>query len=109
MALTNPIEQFFRSEGSKISKFSELFKGNDDFIDQMSEVNANEIRMLVTLHETDRFLLDNGLRSPVYASYANKFLRLMVSKDRKSRAEYVDVHKAEEQRLKLTGEGLKLP
>lgn len=112
--LSNPVEEYFKDEGSKDSRFSELFKGNDEFIDQMTELDVNDIKLMLTLHENDRHLLSKyGLRSPVFASYMQKFMRLMVSKDRKSRGEYVDVHKAELQQeqhnpaLSLTGTRLK--
>ena len=97
MKLSNPIEQFFRSEGNKISKYSELFKGNDDFIDQMTELSHDEVRGCMVLLTNDEFLRAQKIR-PIYGGIVQKFMRLQVSKDRKSRGEYVSVHKGEEER-----------
>lgn len=96
--MTNPIEEYFRDESNKLTKFSELFKGNDDFIDQMSEVSDQQIVLMLSLHETDRYLSSLGIQ-PVFASYMHKFLRLQVSKDRKSRGEYVEVNKPDKREL----------
>ena len=94
--LNNPIEEYFDSDQSKISKYSELFKGNDEFIDQMTELSDRDIKLALVLYMNDEYLLNrHKMDSPIYAGYLQKFMRLMVSKDRKSRGEYVDVHKAE--------------
>lgn len=93
----NPIEEYFRAQDGNVSKFSELFKGNDEFIDQMTELSDADIRRINTLAYTDAYLREKGIR-PVFGVYTHKFMRLMVSRNRKSRGEYVDVHKGELQR-----------
>lgn len=102
----NPIEEYFAKDASKLSKYSELFKGNDDFIDQMTELSSEEIRLLLALNENNAFLSSLGIR-PVFSGLSQKFMRLQVSKERKSRMEYVDVHKADEMRTqkKIDGPG----
>ena len=90
----NPIEQYIANQEGNTSKFSELFKGNDDFIDQMSELTDDNIRQILTLSMNDKYLSEHGIK-PIFDYYTHKFMRLMVSKDRKSRSEYVDVHKGE--------------
>lgn len=106
--LPNPIDQFLTAEASKVSKYSELFKGNDDFIDQMSEVTHDEVRSLTALMVNDEFLESLGI-GPVFDVYVHHFLRLQVSKDRKSRQEYVDVHKAQQQMLEAANLQKELP
>lgn len=102
----NPIDRFFTTEAGKVSKFSELFRGNDDFIDQMSELSQVQIQLVNALDYTDGFLRELEI-PPLFSPLTHKFMRLQVSKDRKSRGEYVEVNKAEEQRER-EGAGQKL-
>ena len=92
--LVNPIDQYFSDKAGHVSKFSELFKGNDDFIDQMTELSEEDIGDIGTLNLNDRYLARRGFR-PAFADYTHKFMRLQVSKERKSRGEYVNVHNAD--------------
>lgn len=90
----NPVEQYFIDNRDKKNKYSELFTGNDDYIDQMTDLEHADIRDIASLHLMDRYIQKKGLK-PVFLPYYHKFMRLMVSHDRKSRLEYVDVHKAD--------------
>ena len=92
--LVNPIDEYFTDKAGHVSKFSELFKGNDDFIDQMTELSDKDIVDIGTLNLNDRYLMRRGFR-PAFADYTHKYMRLMVSKERKSRGEYVEVHNAD--------------
>lgn len=94
MEKKNPIEEYLLGEGQGEKNFSELFKADDDYVDQMTDLTPQEIRHIATLFENDRFLYAKGIE-PVYGHYTNKLMRLLISKERKSRAEYVDVNKAE--------------
>ena len=91
----NPIEEFFIAQEGANSKYSELFKGNDKFIDQMTELSDKDIRDILVLQTNDKYLLGRGI-DPIFGFYTHKFMRLMVSRNRKSREEYVNVHKADE-------------
>ena len=90
--LPDHIDQYFTSVANSVSKYSELFKGNEEFIDQMTELSHDELRLCLALLETHKFLDSVGIESP-YLEYVFTFMRLQVSKDRQSRKEYVDVHK----------------
>lgn len=93
----NPIEEYFTKNSSEMnSRNSELFKGNDEFIDQMTELTHNEIRNVLTLTHNDMYLKKFNIK-PVFSDFAHKFMRLQVSKDRKSRQEFVEVNKKDEE------------
>lgn len=95
----NPIEEYFNKEGNQSRVGSELFKGNDDFIDQMTELSSQEVRFINTLNYNDQYLKKRlGNSQPIFNPLTHKFMRLMVSHQRKSREEFVSVHKAEEMR-----------
>ncbi len=61
----------------------------------MTELNSDQIVNLSVLDLNDEYFVQKGIR-PLFGKYSKKFMRLMVSKERKSRGEYVDVHKSNE-------------
>lgn len=91
----NPIEEYFDKEGGGKGFATELFKAGDDVIDQKTELTSDEVRHINTLAFTDQYLKSRGIRRPIYEKYYLKFMRLMVSHERKSRKEYVDVNKSD--------------
>jgi hypothetical protein len=94
--LKNPIAEYLKHEGAKSSRGSELFRGNDDFIDQMTELEDSEVKNALTLTMNDHVFMKRGvIGTPVYDRYLHSFMRFMVSKDRKSRGEFVEVQRAE--------------
>lgn len=99
--LPNHIEEYFTSEANKISRHAELFKADDDGIDQKTELSHDEIRICLALLETEKFLNTLGIKG-VYSQAVTTFMRLQVSKDRQSRKEYVEVQKNEA--VEVTGD-----
>jgi|SRR6056297_522957 len=95
----NPIEEYFKDRVSSDElKRSDLFSADDDDIDLKTELSEKRIVLINTLHETDIFLLKRGLK-PVFKSYYEKQLRLLISKDRQSRKEFVDVEKDKKEEI----------
>jgi len=94
----NPIEEYFKDRGTAELKRDELFEADDENIDIKTDLTEQRIVLVNTLHENDLFLMDRGLK-PVFKSYYEKHLRLLISKDRKSREEFVDVNKAKKDEL----------
>lgn len=88
----NPIEEYFKDGAKARNTHSELFDVSEKDIDTKTDLDINRIVLINTLHENDLFLMEKGLK-PVFRSYYEKHLRLLISKDRKSRTEYVDVNK----------------
>jgi len=88
----NHIEEYFKDTGAEVLKKNELFDADDENIDIKTDLTEARIALVNTLHENDLFLVSRGLK-PVFKSYYEKHLRLLISKDRKSRGEFVDVEK----------------
>ncbi len=88
----NIVEEYFKDMGHSQLKKNELFDGNEEEIDIKTDLNEKKITLINTLHENDKFLQDRGLK-PVFKSYYEKHMRLLISRDRKSRSEFVDVEK----------------
>jgi hypothetical protein len=83
----NAVEQNQQTRSSK-----ELFSAEDEDIDLKTDIDHNEIRNIATLHVNDMYLKSIGLK-PVFNKYHHKFMRLVISKDRKSRQEFVNLNK----------------
>lgn len=94
----NPIEEYFKDTGSQILKKSEVFEADEDNIDIKTDLTEEQINIVNTLHENDLFLKSRGLK-PVFKTYYEKHLRLLVSKNRKSREEFVEVNKNKKEEI----------
>lgn len=90
----NPIEEYYKDQGHQDLKKNELFEAEDEDIDLKTDLETNRIVLINTLHENDLFLMQRGLK-PVFKSYYEKHMRLLISKERKSRSEFVEVRKSE--------------
>lgn len=88
----NQIEEYFKDSGASALKKNELFDGEESQIDIKTELSEQKIVLINTLHENDIFLESKGLK-PLFKSYYEKHMRLLISKDRKSRGEFVEVEK----------------
>lgn len=85
----NHIEEYF-SKNENL-KGNDLFRIDDKNVDLKTELTENETRFINTLKLNDDFLERQGL-IPIYKNYYKNLLRLLVSKERKGRREYVEVH-----------------
>jgi len=94
----NPIEEYFKDTGSQVLKKSEVFEADDENVDIKTDLTEQQIVLVNTLHENDLFLMERGLK-PVFKSYYDKYLRLLVSKNRESRKEFVEVNKSKKEEL----------
>lgn len=92
----NVIEEYFKDTGAHTLKKNELFDAGDD-IDIKTDLTHEQITLINTLHENDLFLAEKGLK-PVFNSYYEKHMRLLISKERKSRGEFVDVERGRKER-----------
>ena len=94
--LSNPIEEYLVAIDKQGHKFDQLLteKGEDiSAVDMKTELSEDEVKLCTALLYNDDYLASKGIR-PVYGSYVQRFMRLQVSKNRQSRKEYVDVHRA---------------
>lgn len=90
------IQEYFKNkESSKEAVQSrELFTADEDNIDLKTDIDEKEIRKIATLTHNDKILESNGL-NPIFSKYLIKIMRLKVSKERKSRAEFVGLSSTE--------------
>lgn len=100
----NHIEEYFlKSEGnSKDFASKELFK--DENIEVRTDINNNEIILINKLIFNDDFLLNKGL-NPVFKKFYKNLMKLKISKDRKSRQEFVSINKEDKTDDVLNGMG----
>src|SRR6056297_508662 len=90
----NPIEEYFTKveKDSKNIASKQLFSGDDEDIDFKTDLTESDIKNINTLHMNDNYLKNIGL-NPVFKNYYTKFMRLVISKNRKSRQEFVNLNK----------------
>jgi len=88
------IEEYFAEvEGSKQAMHSrELFNADNENIDLKTDLSNDEINLIAGLKFNDLFLKSKGLK-PLFMNYYINYMRLKVSKDRKSREEFVNINK----------------
>jgi len=96
--MSNHIEEYFQNTETGASRVSrELFnvgKDNTD-IDFKTDLTLNEIKDITSLHFNDEYLVSIGLPA-MYKPFYQKYMRLVISKDRKSRGEFVAINKADQ-------------
>ncbi|MGV9141418.1 MAG: hypothetical protein ACOC1X_00610 [Promethearchaeota archaeon] len=88
------IEEYFaKTEGSdKAMNSRQIFEADDNNIDLKTELSDKEIALITTLKFNDMILQNKGLKA-VFSNYYNKYMRLKVSRERKSREEFVNLNK----------------
>jgi len=90
--------------GNNRSLGQELFDVNDDDLDFKTDLTEEKINHITSLFETDLFFIKIGLK-PLFKSYYEKYMRLMVSRKRQGRTEFVDVNKNKREELPLNMQG----
>lgn len=102
--LPNHIKEYVDSIGNE-EKFLELFEAKDDNVDLRTDLELPEIIVLNKLRTFIIFLKERDLDT-MYTQFFTSYLRLKISNERKSRGEFVDIHRKErfEQNLKRYGD-----
>lgn len=94
----NHIDEYFVSQGMNnnqdklISK--ELFKAEKEDVDVKTDLSIHEIVLINKIHFMNDMLLDCKLDG-IYTDFLNRYQRLKISLDRKSRGEFVSMNKGE--------------
>lgn len=93
--MSNHIEEYFAqsSENKDVLTSKELFRADPDNVDIKTDLSWQEIVLINKLMFNDSLLKSKGL-TPVYKDFINRYLRLKISLDRKSRGEFVDMNRA---------------
>jgi len=94
------IRDYFSSkEGNEQALVSkELFSigKNGEQLDFKTDLTIDEIKDITSLAFNDIYLESIGLNK-VFTTFSTKYMRLVISKDRKSRGEFVQLNKRESQ------------
>lgn len=89
----NPhFEEYFNklSDNESVKLGKEIFKADRDDVDIKTDLNSKEIYHINALKMIDKELEQFGIGS-VFNSFYDDYFRLKISKDRKSRGEFVKV------------------
>ncbi len=86
----NHIEEYFSKNETQLG--NELFRIDNKNLPSKTELTDDETKLITVLKMNDIFLESKGL-VPIYMQYYNNFMHLRISKDRKGRTEYVDIHR----------------
>jgi hypothetical protein len=94
--LINPILEYFKSNTEKEeSPFLELFEATDEDVDLRTDLSIQEIIIVNKIMHNCTFLTKK-IKSSIYEDFIYQYLRLKISKDRKSRGEFVDINRRED-------------
>lgn len=100
--LPDHISEYFANQEAVSNRLSrDLFQASDKDVEIKTELNHDEIKIISTLKFNDEYLAGKGLK-PFFMKYYNNYMRLMISKDRKSRQEFVEMNKSEKQESGVT-------
>lgn len=90
--MKNHIEEYLADKlGKETIIGREIFKADKD-IDIKTELKAEEISLISAVMYNNDLLVSRGLK-PVYSNFLRNYMRLKISLDRKSRAEFVNINK----------------
>ena len=94
--MSNHIEEYFAesSEAKEVLTSKELFRAEPEDVDIKTDLGIQEIVLINKLKYNDIFLKSIGLE-PIYKGFLNNYLRLKISNERKSRAEFVDMNRGQ--------------
>lgn len=98
--LPDPIEEYVKDNLGQESTFQDLFEATEENVDLRTEVTWPELVIVNKIKVVDDFIKEK-LGESVYHNFINKYLRLRVSTDRKSRTEFVDINKKDRFQDKL--------
>lgn len=96
--MSNHVEEYFKNEENTSGRLSrELFDVGDKnkALDFKTDLSLNEIKDITSLHYNDEYLLSIGMPA-MFRGFYEKYMRLVISKERKSRAEFVSINKTDQ-------------
>lgn len=94
--LPNRIDEYMKEQesNSKVKTSRELFTAEQKDIDLKTDLSLSDIHNINVLMVNDEILKSCGLKD-VFSMYYSEFMRLKISLDRKSRAEFVTINSEE--------------
>lgn len=94
--MSNHIEEYFAQspQSKEVLTSKELFRADPENTDIKTDLSYQEIILINKLMFNDSLLKSKGLE-PIYKDFINRYLRLKISLDRKSRSEFVDMNRGQ--------------
>lgn len=92
--LINPIEEYVKNNCDKENIFLDLFEANRENVDLRTDLTIQELVIINKIKQNCAFL-KKKIGAEIYGDFVNDYLRLKISMDRKSRAEFVDINRHE--------------
>jgi len=89
---TSIIEEYFDDveQDTQAKAGKQIFNATEEDVDIKTELNAQEIYYINAMKMYDELLQEYGIGS-IFNKFYNTYFRLKISKDRKSRSEFVKV------------------
>lgn len=91
--LENPIEEYFKEGLNGESTFPELFEANKENVDLRTDLITHEAVLIISKLQVDNEFLDEKLNFRLFDALIEHYLRNLVSLERKSRMEFVDINR----------------
>lgn len=95
--ISNHIEEYFaqNTENANVLTARAIFDAKPEDVDIKTDLMHREISLIAGLNEFDRAMKKHHVKQ-VYSKFLEEYLRLKISLDRKSRMEFVDMHRAKD-------------
>jgi len=94
--MKNHIEEYFMDKGEDSRLLTkQLFEADEKDVDIKTDLTDKQIVLINKLKFNNELLKKKGL-NPVFDMFIYNYLRLLISKDRKSRGEFVNVNRQAE-------------
>ena len=92
--LPNHIKEYLANRIGR-TDFIDLFEAESSNVDLRTDLKIEEIILVNIIKMNADYLTNKGIKNNVFETFINQYLRLKISLDRKSRAEFVDINKKE--------------
>jgi hypothetical protein len=95
--MSDHIEEYFvrQGENKEVLTSKELFRADADNVDVKTELDDVEIKIINRMKFNNAYLKSKGLNT-IYTDVINNYLRLKISRERKSRVEFVDMNRGQQ-------------
>lgn len=89
----NPIDEYLEDKGQQKPTYNDLFEADIEDVDIKTELTLKQVSDIAGLKETDDFI-NEVIGSRIFQEYTEKYMRLLISLNRQSRKEFVEVNKS---------------
>lgn len=95
--ISNHIEEYFaqNTENASVLTSRAIFDAKPEDVDIKTDLQWREISLIAGLNEFNRTMKKHQVKQ-IYSKFLEEYLRLKISLERKSRVEFVDMHRAKD-------------